>query len=173
MAEKIADGSFRGVLNDFDLAVRLDALAQEGHSSLHRTGTLPFMAVELLTDRPAKHLFRHDLESLFYVMVWIAAHYDQKGEVVHRDALSSWQTGGLQVIRASKRQFIYEPSALNALKMATYYEPLKAAWLKPLSDIVFSLHIAWVQSLRTPTTQITDEQLYKDMSSVMAVEIML
>jgi hypothetical protein len=173
MAEQIADGSFRGVLNDFDLAVRLDTLAEEGHSSLHRTGTLPFMAVELLTDQPAKHLFRHDLESLFYVVVWIAAHYDQKGEDVHRDALSSWQTGGLQAIMASKLHFAGVPSALNGLKMATYYEPLKAAWLKPLADIIFSLHTAWLQSLRTPTTQMTDQQLYKEMSSVMAVEILL
>ncbi|KAH9478736.1 hypothetical protein JR316_0009196 [Psilocybe cubensis] len=57
----------------------------------HITGTLPFMAGDLLKtpeDRatfqltyptiPTYHLYRHDLESFFYILVWAATCYDLK-----------------------------------------------------------------------------------------------
>ncbi|KAF8883212.1 hypothetical protein CPB85DRAFT_395418 [Mucidula mucida] len=56
-----------GVLNDFDLSSSRDA------SSKQRTGTLPFMAHELhrldINGDPPIHLYRHDLESIFYIIV--------------------------------------------------------------------------------------------------------
>lgn len=90
MAEKLEDGSFQGVLNDFDFAIRIDELSAEEHPlSLHRTGTLPFMAQELLSDKPIQHTFQHDIESIFYVLVWIAGHYD-RGEDINPRASSTW-----------------------------------------------------------------------------------
>ena len=64
-----------------DMAVILPT-ATEGSVSAtanHRTGTLPFMACELLCDatasrepgyEPIPHLLRHDYESLFWVALW-------------------------------------------------------------------------------------------------------
>ncbi|KAF9029831.1 hypothetical protein BDZ89DRAFT_1065124 [Hymenopellis radicata] len=63
-------GRICGVLNDFDLSSFRDST---GASSKQRTGTRPFLAHELhLPDsngQPVIHLYRHDLESLFYIMV--------------------------------------------------------------------------------------------------------
>lgn len=54
-----------GVLNDYDFAVKMDR--KDGATSKQRTGTLPYMAKELLeSDQPTKHAYRHDLESIFY-----------------------------------------------------------------------------------------------------------
>jgi hypothetical protein len=58
-----------GVLNDFDLAVQLN---NEPHStSKQRTGTKPYMAIDLLVPQPPYHLYRHDLESFLYVLVFL------------------------------------------------------------------------------------------------------
>lgn len=53
-----------GVLNDYDLSSLATALGPQGNE---RTGTIPFMALDLLSKKgqrgEVKHLYRHDLES--------------------------------------------------------------------------------------------------------------
>ncbi|KAG7440979.1 uncharacterized protein BT62DRAFT_909529 [Guyanagaster necrorhizus] len=76
MWRRTVDGHLRGVLNDFDLsAYRHDT----GPSLRQRTGTLPYMAFELLIDdengHPPKHLYRHDVESIFYVILLLCCRY--------------------------------------------------------------------------------------------------
>ncbi|OTA60266.1 hypothetical protein K449DRAFT_396212 [Hypoxylon sp. EC38] len=62
-----ADG-FKGMLIDLDLAKVKDT----GPSGTrHQTGTVQFMAVEVL--RKVDHTYRHDLESFFYVLIWMCA----------------------------------------------------------------------------------------------------
>jgi hypothetical protein len=68
-----------GVLNDFDLA----RLATPGHvhpRGFDRTGTTPFLSLDLLTsDAQAgkvERRYRHDLESFLWVLMWITACYD-------------------------------------------------------------------------------------------------
>ncbi|KAK7029724.1 hypothetical protein R3P38DRAFT_3512436 [Favolaschia claudopus] len=63
------DGKLYGVLNDFDLALRLGKKSES--TSKQRTGTKPFMAKDLLVDEPPEHLYRHDLESFLYVLVFL------------------------------------------------------------------------------------------------------
>ncbi|KAK3331428.1 serine/threonine-protein kinase Sgk2 [Apodospora peruviana] len=59
---------FKGMLIDLDLAKVRDS----GPSGArHRTGTMQFMAVEVL--RKTDHTYRHDLESFFYVFLWMCA----------------------------------------------------------------------------------------------------
>ncbi|KAL5631648.1 hypothetical protein ACGC1H_007232 [Rhizoctonia solani] len=71
-----------GVLIDLDHGVDLLENDNKKASSLHRTGTLPFMALDLLHDDQAypQHL-RHDLESFVCVLFWIAGRYDSGNEV--------------------------------------------------------------------------------------------
>lgn len=72
-------GHICGVLNDFDLSsYRKDLLEGSPSTSLQRTGTPPFMALDLLKDNgggTVRHLYRHDLESLFYVLVIVLSHH--------------------------------------------------------------------------------------------------
>ncbi|KAF8877250.1 hypothetical protein CPB84DRAFT_374602 [Gymnopilus junonius] len=78
--EDDAQKSF-GILNDFDMAVGVDAEGRSPPSGAsHRTGTLPFMATGLLDKKmhPGSHFYRYDLESFFYILVWAAVHYDLK-----------------------------------------------------------------------------------------------
>ncbi|KAF9506111.1 hypothetical protein BS47DRAFT_1353262 [Hydnum rufescens UP504] len=53
-----------GVLIDFDLAVEVDPQYRSLHLDRRfRTGTLPFMAIDLLDETDKIHWVRHDLES--------------------------------------------------------------------------------------------------------------
>jgi hypothetical protein len=61
-----------GVLIDLDLAIDINRLTKSGAS--HRTGTQDFMAVGVLEGEP--HRARHDLESFFFVLLWVASFYD-------------------------------------------------------------------------------------------------
>ena len=65
-----------GVLTDFDLASWTKTLNEDyTKTSQQRTGTPPFMAHGLLDGSDPLHLYRHDLESLFYIMLILATHY--------------------------------------------------------------------------------------------------
>ncbi|KAJ7791154.1 hypothetical protein B0H14DRAFT_2274493, partial [Mycena olivaceomarginata] len=66
MFKQIGDTVY-GVLNDFDLAVQLND--EPRSTSKQRTGTKPYMAIDLLVPQPPYHLYRHDLESFLYVLV--------------------------------------------------------------------------------------------------------
>ncbi len=76
MWRRTIDGHIRGVLNDFDLSSLRSATTA---SSTQRTGTLPYMAYQLLVNdkkgNSPKHLYRHDVESVFYVVLLICCRY--------------------------------------------------------------------------------------------------
>ncbi|KAF5370534.1 hypothetical protein D9757_010129 [Collybiopsis confluens] len=67
-------GKVYGVLNDFDLSSFLPL--RDEPSSKWRTGTRPYMSRDLLTKGWCEGpLYRHDLESLFYIMLILCCHY--------------------------------------------------------------------------------------------------
>lgn len=72
-----ADGKPRGFLIDLDMAVRVNTYKPSG--APHRTGTMAFIAVQVLKGN-ALHSWRHDLESFFYVFIWICCLYEQTQE---------------------------------------------------------------------------------------------
>ena len=76
-AEGVVEDKVYGVLMDFDLSSwTKDMKENYSKTSQQRTGTPPFMAYGLLRGSDFLHLYRHDLESLFYVMLILATHYE-------------------------------------------------------------------------------------------------
>lgn len=69
--EGVNERKVYGVLTDFDLASW-----KKTKTSQQKAGTLPFTASGLLDQSDALHLYRHDLESLFYVMLILVTHYE-------------------------------------------------------------------------------------------------
>ena len=170
MVERTSDGEFHSILNDFDLAGCTDKVPNNGHSSLHHTGTLPFMAVELLTDNLVVHPFQHDLKSYFYILVWISAHYDEGGQDSFQDVLSSWHTGSLEIVRGIKADFVAQPSELCNLPLTDFYKPLKTTWLEPLCTIIHLIHRTWRDNMHTNLPQQpikSDTELYSEFSEVL------
>ncbi|KAG0693398.1 hypothetical protein DFH29DRAFT_1084235 [Suillus ampliporus] len=89
MVYKTPDGRFIGVLNDYDLSS-----TQCTPRGNERTGTVPFMAISLLTPKAiagkVEHLYRHDAESLVWVLVWVCVRYEG-GELLSKGRpLDDW-----------------------------------------------------------------------------------
>ncbi|KAG2337094.1 hypothetical protein BDR05DRAFT_805008 [Suillus weaverae] len=89
MIYKTLAGRYIGVLNDFDLSSTRDT-----PSGQERTGTVPFMALDLLTkegiEGKVKHLYQHDAESFIWVLTWICLRYGE-GELLRQGRpLDEW-----------------------------------------------------------------------------------
>ncbi|TDL13485.1 hypothetical protein BD410DRAFT_684355, partial [Rickenella mellea] len=67
--DSIAKPYRHGLLIDLDFAIKMSDAARRLSKGL-RTGTVPFMAIDILLGI-ATHDADHDLESLFYVFCWI------------------------------------------------------------------------------------------------------
>ncbi|KAG9237290.1 hypothetical protein BJ875DRAFT_533004 [Amylocarpus encephaloides] len=98
-------GAPKGDLIDLDLAKKLDSVPSGAN---HRTGTMQFMAIEVLQGKA--HTYRHDLESFFYVFIWMCI---RNGHEVAGDRrrvrpaktsiLRGWYTGTYTEIANTKR----------------------------------------------------------------------
>ncbi|KAA8893951.1 hypothetical protein FN846DRAFT_461077 [Sphaerosporella brunnea] len=66
-----------GALIDFDLAISTTRTASSG--ATQRIGTFDFMAHEILASQSTPHTPLHDLESFFYVLLWLIIYYDRSG----------------------------------------------------------------------------------------------
>jgi serine/threonine protein kinase len=65
----------RGILIDLDLAKELNSgLSGERY----RTGTMEFMAIEVLEGRA--YTYRYGLESFFYVFLWVVIRYSEEAD---------------------------------------------------------------------------------------------
>ena len=71
-----AEDEVYGVLIDYDLSSWAASLKNNcTKTSQRQTGTPPYMAHEILTDASNIHLYRHDVESLFYIMLLTCARH--------------------------------------------------------------------------------------------------
>ena len=88
-------GKIYGVLNDFDLSYQMrdDQPDPNQPSSNQRTGTLPFMAVDLLKDNPPVHGYRHDLESFMWVILFHIGQYQDGKSVGKSGPYYEWLLG--------------------------------------------------------------------------------
>ncbi|KAH7891074.1 hypothetical protein F5I97DRAFT_1799223, partial [Phlebopus sp. FC_14] len=107
---RIVDGMIVGVLNDFDLASLGD-----GVTGTERTGTVPFMALDLLSDEAlrgeVKHLYEHDAESFIWVLTWISLRYGD-GQPMKNKALDKWLIVDAVTCREKKSDFLRQSGGL-------------------------------------------------------------
>ncbi|KAF8074630.1 hypothetical protein FPV67DRAFT_1474267 [Lyophyllum atratum] len=106
------DSTVKGILNDWDMASYVEDNDEiKLSTATHRTGTIPFMARDLLTDAgiaPPAHLYRHDLESFYYILLWAAIHYDfaRKKKLDRIEELNTWDALDFRSMRGNKNSFI-------------------------------------------------------------------
>ncbi|KAK7468948.1 hypothetical protein VKT23_003447 [Stygiomarasmius scandens] len=112
MFRREADGTIRGVLNDFDHASELPP--PPGPWSLKCTGATPYMSCDALDqDWEKGHHYRHDLEALFYVILIVSTHYEERDSKIQRLEpetrlpYHSWYADGAEAVRLEKFMSIY------------------------------------------------------------------
>ncbi|KAL5484871.1 hypothetical protein ACEPAI_7513 [Sanghuangporus weigelae] len=121
-----------GVLIDFDLA-SLGLPTPEGHLG-RRTGTRPYMSVDLLREETPLHLERFDWESFFYVICWIASHYSG-GDAVKTDAFNEWDEPDDKKLRSIKKELLVGLSEPNLDSVFTdFYKPL-ISWMDDIQSM--------------------------------------
>ena len=135
-----AEDKVYGVLTDYDLSSWVASL-NTGYSktSQHRTGTPPYMAQELLLGTSDIHLYRHDMESLFYIMLLMCARHKfdhrkgAKWSVVMREGMLPYQKWFNQqdydTLGALKETFFF--SRNRAIDLSPDFEDFRP-WLRDL-----------------------------------------
>ncbi|KAI5994252.1 hypothetical protein F5J12DRAFT_416803 [Pisolithus orientalis] len=99
-------GKVMGVLNDYDLSSLASSPSPLGNE---RTGTIPFMAIDLLEEAGqngnVKHQYRHDMESFIWVFIWISLQF-KDGTSLDHGPLDSWAEVNAHRCVAMKRNFL-------------------------------------------------------------------
>lgn len=135
------NGRHHFVLIDFDMAIVLPAASEGGllASSSHRTGTLPFMACELIANaslinedhwKPIPHALRHDYESLFWVALWCILALATKGLPQqkiekHDRIIKEWETGTLSQIAGIKVDLCTKELSASGIVLAPAVLPMR------------------------------------------------
>jgi len=98
-------GEVIGVLADYDLS----SLNKETSQNTERTGTVPFMALDLLSEEAlageVKHDYGHEAEAFFWVGVYDTACYDN-GRTVHSAAPAQWNSLGAIAMGKEKTYYL-------------------------------------------------------------------
>ena len=134
-----------GVLTDYDLSSwTKDLKNNSAKTSQQYTGTPPYMAKELLEGTSATRLYRHDLESLFYIMLLMCARHT----VGHTQDKSA--SGPLQTVMLGGQppyQHWFDEQDYEVLGR------LKTAFFSSKTPIDLSPHFAdfcfWLRPLKT------------------------
>ncbi|KAL6305452.1 hypothetical protein BKA93DRAFT_927729 [Sparassis latifolia] len=103
----------------------------------YRTGTGPYMALDLLTyGSTPYHRYRHDLESFFFLLAWFCALFDPEQHKFRETGL--WEANTLVDIGRVKRDFLHEPEDYKKTMAKAHpkYAALAQAWVFPLQLMV-------------------------------------
>jgi hypothetical protein len=127
-----------GVLNDFDLARFADQKGASGHDN---TGTLPFMALDLLSEEGMRgeipRRYRHEAESFAWSLIclYFATVKDARGENGTRDPhpLLDWFQGW-KISRNAKKALEWRDSDIAGIPLAH----------PNTRDLACALHEYWV-----------------------------
>src|ERR1700730_7139279 len=129
----------RGVLNDWDLSYYCRSGLDTGCvvRGESRTGTFPFMALDLLSEEAwrgnLQRLYRHDLEGFIWILPWAFLQFEGKELTI--PALEAWQTGDYAGCAKAKRGMMSELDRSKDIATTSW----KAEW-----QLAISL-LSWLQ----------------------------
>lgn len=94
--------------------------SEDNNDNYQRSGNMPFMAIEALDLKlsPYIHDLCHDLESLYYAIVWHGVGYKRSkgnypyasgaGKSKNEDILRGWRVGAWKVVVMEKNTFLFD-----------------------------------------------------------------
>ena len=95
--------SVAGVLNDWDLA---KVLSSSATPNTDRTGTIPFMALDLLSGERVVHMFRHDAESFVWLFLWVCGCSEGSTREVLAAPYKVWRKLDMLACQEKRRAFL-------------------------------------------------------------------
>ena len=140
---RTVNGKIVGMLNDFDLAS-----TEKTATGTECTGTIPFMALDLLEDNALEghinHAYKHDAESFIWVMIWISLQYDDGKPRKHGRPLDTWLKVDAVGCRKEKRDFLFGGKGRRTLEAGKGHEEnwkLASAYLKVMIYATISVSL--------------------------------
>ena len=138
MCRRLENGKIQGVLNDWDVASTSHTESDSEHTNM-RTGTMPFMSIDLHEDPPPVHIERFEYESLFYVLYWICLSYSD-GKLLPEEKRHSnfadwpiWNSDIYKVVLNSKTGLQGDSTIFRDVnEFPAMYRPLVQPWLECL-----------------------------------------
>ncbi|KAG9120900.1 hypothetical protein FRC07_003373 [Ceratobasidium sp. 392] len=131
------------VIHDTEFTVNEDRTEADVHKA-DRTGTPAFISAQLLEGlspkkRPVVRTFMHDIESLFWVLVWVVAHRSRSNEIWKvnaeaEDVIKKLSQNEFHSLGEYKRSLLENPVALE-----TKIESFDNDWSKDLSRVIGDL----------------------------------
>jgi len=102
-----SSGKVVGVLNDYDLS-SMNIVP----SGRERTGTVPFMALKLLTNKAiegkVEHLYQHDVESFIWVLTWVSLRYEDGKLRTNERPFDDWLRVDAKGCHEKKSSFLFQ-----------------------------------------------------------------
>ena len=151
-----------GVLNDWDLATVLSSSATP---NTDRTGTIPFMALQLLDGGRVAHMFRHDAESFIWLFLWVCGCSDGSRREVLVAPYNVWRKLDMLACKKDREAFLASIN-LERLNVSEHHT----------ENGLFCLFVAWLlRELRInrwddiPTSMNHSAQEQKDMALFQAL----
>ncbi|KHO00997.1 serine/threonine-protein kinase Sgk2 [Metarhizium album ARSEF 1941] len=147
----------RGMLIDLDLAKVRDSGPSRAR---HQTGTMQFIAIEVLQN--VDHTYRHDLESFFYVLLWMCARYSWinsfggTNKAPRESMLRKWEAGRFKDIADAKQGHM----TVNELERILDEFPNSFHAVKPLCFKIRSIMFGETARLNIGTPAGEPDQLY-------------
>ena len=149
---------FKSMLIDEDLAKKIDS----GRSGArHQTGTMEFMTIEVL--QRIVHTYRHDLESFFYVLLWMCARRTWEREFkckpkdrLKKNILSKWYTGSFDDIANAKQGYMHVDKFEDILK--EFSQAFDC--VKPLCKTIRGILFPYKNGLIIEISSDSSEELY-------------
>ena len=118
-----------GVLNDYDLSSM--SIVPSGRE---RTGTVPFMALDLLTEEAiegkVEHLYQHDVESFIWVLTLVSLRYEDGKLRRNSMPFDDWLRVNAKGCQEEKSSFLFQVKGKNTVKSSTSHQ---CAWQIALS----------------------------------------
>ncbi|RYO91358.1 hypothetical protein DL763_005032 [Monosporascus cannonballus] len=110
-------------LIDLDLAIAKGR--EESSGARGKTGTRAFMAIGILLGE--QHSFMHDLESFFWVLLWICIHYNGPGKDIGKTWFEKWNYEDDRSLASSKKgEIVDEADFMETAEknFTAYYQSL-------------------------------------------------
>ncbi|KAI0421007.1 hypothetical protein F5X98DRAFT_331176 [Xylaria grammica] len=148
--------SWPSFLIDLDLAIKTDRLQASG--AKEKTGTRAFMAIGVLSGD--YHSYMDDLESFYWVLLWVCIHYNGKGQNRKVAVFDEWNTIDTEVL-IQRKQGTLSKKVFNdtvSTHFTQHYQPL-IPWVGKLRDVVFPSGESWEKE---------DVMLYEKMRDILS-----
>ncbi|RDB21959.1 hypothetical protein Hypma_010828 [Hypsizygus marmoreus] len=146
----------QGVLNDFDFSVFRQS-SQGVHVAPH--GTAAFMPLDLLCDEYScgtiQRLYRHDLESFIWVLVWMTFSTNEAFSAV----FAKWDTYDYTDCKKEKLVFLYDFAPLGR-KIPEGVDQRQGEMAGALLD--------WILATRKAGWRLSDESLFREFEDIVA-----